>query len=892
MNKLIQSLVLISMFMVPANAGKVLVVVDKAYWDDPLANAQALVQSYANYVTQIDKNPVKIISDFVPTATTNIDQSAQLWNRLADEYQTDKTIEGAVLVGDLPIPRFFDPCTTSGYTWTMSNTSTKGFRRAQRLDINREMTIFSLSMYHNTPAAPGGKMILAVYDNSKNNTPGTRLAVTPITPISQTEGWQTIELTTQVYARAGDILWLAWIYSTNPGIQYENGTPSYAETSVLWVEGQDNMPFIFGPVTIPSTSYRFAIYANAMKSDNNWGFQRLVASDYIYMDVCNQNNNNQKYPQLLQLAPDDGGVWPTLLYYDDQGNLVRFLGRNTGTYNGDGKADIWISRIYAKNLEVLREPGASWGAFLEEHEIYDLYMQRVIDRMTLRSQVPDRAFAIGAPFSNMWTPEGDLTGLKDKFSEVPVYDSSVIRYILFPQNMPNIYQAQLQAGPFGGETWGASGGVKFPLECKINNTYPEYAGDSRGYEWALVYCHSSAVAHAFSGPVKSFRIRGKEDCEFGAFLNIQLTQPWHSVSAGGFTADPEGKCKADYFITYENDVCSDHLNGCLNPQVWYNFNNLTSGEYNAYCYIPSGITNTLNDVWVHVYLADGRFDNGQNHIQYGIKLENDGSGWAKVFPEGGPSSQWQNITLDAGKTSFEFEIHIHPVIVKKDGVNRVVVGDAVRLSKNSVAPNVWFQDNPPNMHKMVENDWKTIRGFTSMEDNGGQSKCKFYALEACNICDFSQPNCLGLMYAMDDNGLISYGRTTTNYGISHQEMFKNLKVGQNFGMAYLDLINSHDGFPRLNNTILTLFGAATLKAHSYKPYLDYVTDQTFTGTYDSKKVFWCGNNVTLQNVTVPYNANVPEFKVYAGGPEIRIKPETHIYYGCEAFFKLDPSLKP
>ena len=110
----------------------------------------------------------------------------------------------------------------------------------------------SISIYHQ---AGSGQMILGVYADSSGK-PGSRLGVTSSTTVSSTPGWQKVNLQSPVSVSAGQKIWLAWVFQSNPGIRYASGTPGRASSSALWSGG---MPTTFGTSTV--ANYIYSIYA-------------------------------------------------------------------------------------------------------------------------------------------------------------------------------------------------------------------------------------------------------------------------------------------------------------------------------------------------------------------------------------------------------------------------------------------------------------------------------------------------------------------------------------------------------------------------------------------------------------------------------------------------------
>jgi uncharacterized repeat protein (TIGR02543 family) len=139
-----------------------------------------------------------------------------------------------------------------GNNTVFGSTSTSGNRRAMPFTMPEDGTISSVTMYH---TGGSGNMILGVYTGA--GTPQGRLGVTPTTAVSGSTGWQTINLTSNVFVSGGSTVWLAWVYQSNPGIRYQTGSPGRYQSSQTWSGG---MPDPFGSGS--QTSYIYSIYAN------------------------------------------------------------------------------------------------------------------------------------------------------------------------------------------------------------------------------------------------------------------------------------------------------------------------------------------------------------------------------------------------------------------------------------------------------------------------------------------------------------------------------------------------------------------------------------------------------------------------------------------------------
>jgi hypothetical protein len=112
--------------------------------------------------------------------------------------------------------------------------------------------IQSVTLYHN---GGSGGIILGVYADD-GGLPGTRLGVTPEVTINSSEGWQTINLSSQVAVSAGQTVWLAWVTESGAATRADDGTPGRAASGVGWSGG---MPSDFGSAS--TADYVYSVYA-------------------------------------------------------------------------------------------------------------------------------------------------------------------------------------------------------------------------------------------------------------------------------------------------------------------------------------------------------------------------------------------------------------------------------------------------------------------------------------------------------------------------------------------------------------------------------------------------------------------------------------------------------
>ena len=138
-----------------------------------------------------------------------------------------------------------------GNTDVYAGTSTNSSRRASPVSITEDGNITSVSMYHD---GGGGSMLLALYEDNSGS-PDALLGVTVSTAVSASAGWQTIDLISPVNVSNGDTVWMAWVFSANPGIKYEAAASTNGNSSGIWSGG---MPDPWGSAS--GLSYKYSIY--------------------------------------------------------------------------------------------------------------------------------------------------------------------------------------------------------------------------------------------------------------------------------------------------------------------------------------------------------------------------------------------------------------------------------------------------------------------------------------------------------------------------------------------------------------------------------------------------------------------------------------------------------
>lgn len=154
---------------------------------------------------------------------------------------------------------------TVGITTVGNQNATHGTRRAMPYTMNENGILQSVSFH--IEGGGTGDVQLGVYADN-NGIPGNRIGQTSATEVRTTRGWQTISLQNPVTANNGDIVWLAWIFSSNPGIAYVSGSPGrYEATGSSWSTSGNNMPSTYGSGS--QSNYRYSVYANYLRNQSS-----------------------------------------------------------------------------------------------------------------------------------------------------------------------------------------------------------------------------------------------------------------------------------------------------------------------------------------------------------------------------------------------------------------------------------------------------------------------------------------------------------------------------------------------------------------------------------------------------------------------------------------------
>ncbi len=597
--------------------------------------------------------------------------------------------------------------------------------------------------------------------------------------------------------------------------------------------------------------------------------------DYYYMDiwdgrsghnhVYNSDTTIWNYPVYDKFLVIDNSVTPpdttvdsTLLY-----NYDHYYKKT----NGDSYMEIWVSRIYAKTLNYLRETGGVWGDkyFLDNHEIISRYLDRVHDRMTKRANVPPRAFAMGHIGDWYHTPGKAMMKLKEAIPFDSI-DLVLMNYFIdtdtaAPENTPSNWQAMLQAGPLGNSNMGAFKGERFDsITNAQTNLYPQFKDVCTGYEWAGIFEHSGQQGHSFN----EFKV-----ALHGYFTSRNNVPLWTKISSGGY--------RGSYYQCRNRDKYL--IDGRDKIARWVTDTIRHPGLYNFYMWFPKNPANdSLN--YVNVIQQDTCTYPG---IHYLVSCP--------VNMRGNDPGKWRLIgnsldVLPGEVLTVFFNANHH----SNEIVNDIAIADAIKFEYLGTGFDSIVVDN--EYPGFIRED-SLNRAYYSMLDDGGPSKVPFYILQTCHINCYTFDDNLGLLYAMGHNGLMSVGSSNPNGGIGEFSLFLGaLGRGLTFGEAFLHMANDPSKAGVAGGDKFILCGAGTMKAQAYRDYVDTLSMDINFWNFNSDETWFVEQKVHFNRIpgskdTVHCGASLS----ITSGDSIIIWPEFVAETGSEMELSIDPTLK-
>ncbi len=209
---------------------------------------------------------------------------------------------------------------TLGFTDVFGSVSTSDRRRAMPFTLSENGYIQSISMYHNG-GSDGSGLILGVYEDD-NGGPADLIGITQEVAINSDAGWQTVNLDVPATVMAGQTVWLAWVFESNPGIRYRAGNPGRVSASETWDGG---MPETFGIYAQSGSQY--SIYCSYLTSGD--GSPPPAPSDLEVSAVAPfeislswSDNSNNEIGFEIQRSDNGGTDYSTI--ETTAGNVTRF----------------------------------------------------------------------------------------------------------------------------------------------------------------------------------------------------------------------------------------------------------------------------------------------------------------------------------------------------------------------------------------------------------------------------------------------------------------------------------------------------------------------------------------------------------------------------------------
>ncbi len=505
--------------------------------------------------------------------------------------------------------------------------------------------------------------------------------------------------------------------------------------------------------------------------------------DYPYMDLIDQGTPYNSSTNLKL-------IWN----YDETLKVFRRAVPNSSNPTGSNFLDVWISRIYSKNLHVLREPGAPIGDYLTEHEIISNYLDKVHVRMTQPAKMPPRAMAMGHIENWYETPEDGRAALESSF---PFQQLSIDNYYYIYNTMdgdhrintPSNFQSQLQSGPYGNINHDMKG------ENSIDNRYTENfdPSDTLGLEWIGIFEHSSPNVSEFNRDSEHSEWRGV----FSSFDPAPYNLNKHTTG---------GLSNGSYYAV-KSDECG------IDPQSFQlTFTPQTSEQFDIFMWVDismleAGYIYEDNTLYLNMYKGDG----SQNVLSVNINprayTSSQGSGWMPIG--------------QANLNNEEYFLRFEPFLSLKNqqpGDKEILPISAIKISGQISGSVSYFTVD--NADYWYSNQRPIDRNFNTMQDNGGQSKAHFFLSKGCKNSNFLHKNNISLSYAMGHSGLICLGTSTSH---AKENTYKNFLImlksdDISFGSSYLSYINE-----KRSNYTYSLMGAGTLKAKPYKEFIPIET---------------------------------------------------------------------
>ena len=674
-----------------------------------------------------------------------------------------------------------------------------------------------------------------------------------------------------------------------------------------------------------------------------------MPNDYYYMDIWDTTNKRA-------YSNNGAGIFSidTNIINGDTSKVFVGNADYEGVYNfsaGDGKLDIWVSRIDPANLPQLRMGSVTDGivdtGVFEDDFITD-YLQRLHARMAMPALVPSRGFAMGGPSD--YNPLDSVMGRSMDSLKLPWFVE-----FTDGQNSGYNWMSQLQAGPGGNINYGAFNGVRNPTNernrqyCRYTQladarSYSPYNNrlytnlDTNGWEWAGIYNHAAPTDFS-SNCVGGGLLPPQEVTLNGGFGKGALAPFWGTAfhnPTGGYI-DNSGYDNGFYHYRNDTIVPDPYFTGYwkgksaswrwkIQPgQVG------TNGACDVYLgYLQNATNNNAQNVMITILeaspLADGTPGGDENYwdtitvhqnahtvsaLPMNVSENQTMPYWEhlNINPAKGPipikANDWIIVQIDENSYFHDtayYDTTSRDTVKKKyeTPTSGNVIADAV-MFRSTNYPTIPDEIINCNTQPYIPDDAQINqpygifaatgfytsddvgRGFEDMQDEDtinhlALSKVPFFLSACCETNWFTKTNCIGNLFALGHNGLISMGCATIDYMLNNNDssFTTTLNKGKDFGQAFLAQAQSE-----FNSIIYTLLGAGSLKA---QPYVQFGTTGYYFQTFSAGTSITQNSPILLDSVTITANGgNVSVLSTTtAGAPlgthaEVVIQPETHIY---------------
>lgn len=150
----------------------------------------------------------------------------------------------------------FETEVQAGFTTQYGTNSTSTVRRAMPVTMTEDGLIESVSFYH---GGGTGTCLVGVYSDDTTG-PDLRLAISEVTTLNVSAGWNTVDLINPLFVETGTKIWIAVTPSIG-GLKYEAGEPYRAQAGSG--DYTNGLPVDFGPFNLATGKY--SIYCTYIK---------------------------------------------------------------------------------------------------------------------------------------------------------------------------------------------------------------------------------------------------------------------------------------------------------------------------------------------------------------------------------------------------------------------------------------------------------------------------------------------------------------------------------------------------------------------------------------------------------------------------------------------------